>query len=141
MLISEELDGRHIDVLASSEVEGKEQPNQLKVPLIKSNGSVLLEKSKSKSDGNIGEESKFGPSNEDQYAGVKSRSFAGSIDCEAHQGDAYSRRKKKLTEMSGFQLNELEKKRSNLHRKMPKKTNTVEGLRYSFKKIEAVRKQ
>ena len=102
---------------------------------------MLLEKSKLKPDGNIGEESKFGPSNEFQYAGVKSRSFAGSIDCEAHQGDVCSRKRKKLTEMSGFQLNELEKKRSNLHRKMTRKTNTVEGMRYSFKNTEAVRKQ
>ena len=49
-----------------------------------SNGSMLLGRSKSKSDGNIGEESRFGQSNEVQCAGMKSRSVAGSIDCEAH---------------------------------------------------------
>ena len=97
MSISEGLDGRHIDVIASNEADIKEESNQLEVPLI-SNGSMLLERSKSKSDGNIGEESKFGPSNEVQSLGMKSRSVAGSMDCEAHQGDAVSRRKKKLTE-------------------------------------------
>ena len=55
MSISEGLDGRHIDVIASNEADGKEELNQLEVPLI-SNGSMLLERSKSKSDGNIGEE-------------------------------------------------------------------------------------
>ena len=57
---------------------------------------MLLERSKSKSDGNIGKESKIGPSNEVQFAGMKSRSVAGSIDFEAHQ-DVISKRKKKLT--------------------------------------------
>ena len=90
---------------------------------------MLLEKSKSKSDGNIGEESKFGSSNEVQFAGMNSRSVVGCIDCEAHQGDVVSRRKKKLTEkMRGFQLNELEKKQSDIE------TNTE-------KNTEAVRKQ
>ena len=96
MSISEVLDGRHIDVIASNEADAKEESNQLEVPLIISNGSMQLERSKSKSDGNIGEESKFGPSNEIQFAGMKSRPAAGRIDCEAHQGDVVSRRKKKL---------------------------------------------
>ena len=52
-------------MIASNEADGKEELNQLEIPLI-SNGSMLLERSKSKSDGNIGEESKFGPSNEQQ---------------------------------------------------------------------------
>ena len=74
---------------------------------------------------------------------MKSRSVAGSIDSEAYyQGDVVSRRKKKLTEkMRGFQLDELERKRSNLHRKMTRKTNTVEDMLYSFKNTEAVREQ
>ena len=57
MSISEGLDGIHIDVIVSNEAEadGKEESNQLEVPLI-SNGSMLLERSKSKSDGNIGKE-------------------------------------------------------------------------------------
>ena len=46
MFISEGLDGRHIDVIASNEADGKEESNQLEVPLI-SNGSMLLERSKS----------------------------------------------------------------------------------------------
>ena len=62
---------------------------------------MLLERSKSKSYGNIGEESKFGPSNEVQFVGMKSRSIAKSIDFEAHQGDVVGRRKKKLTEKWG----------------------------------------
>ena len=41
----------------------------------------------------------------------------------------------------GFQFDELEKKQSNLHRKMARKTNTVEDMFYSFKKTEAVREQ
>ena len=107
------------DVIASNEADGKKESNQLEVPLI-SNGSMLLERSKSKSDGNIGEESKFGLSNEGQFSGMKSRSVAGSIDSEARQGDAVNRRKKKLTEkMRGFQLDELERKRSNLHSQLP----------------------
>ena len=69
-------------------------------------------------------------------------SFAGSIDSEVHQKDVVSRRKKKLTEkMRGFELDELERKRSNLHRKMTRKTNTVEDMLYSFKNTEAVREQ
>ena len=43
--------------------------------------------------------------------------------------------------MRGFQLDELERKRSNLHRKMTRKTNTVEDMLYSFKNTEAVREQ
>ena len=43
--------------------------------------------------------------------------------------------------MRGFQLDELERKRSNLHRKMRRKTNTVEDMVYSFKSTEAVREQ
>ena len=78
MSISEGLEGRHIDVIESNEADGKEESNQLEVPLIISNGSVLLERSKSKSDGNIGEKSKVEPSNEVQFAGMKSRSVAGS---------------------------------------------------------------
>ena len=53
--ISEGLDGRHIDAIASNEADGNEESNQLKVLLIISNESMLLERSKSKSDGNIGE--------------------------------------------------------------------------------------
>ena len=61
---------------------------------------------------------------------MKSRSVVGSIDSEAYyQGDVVSRRKKKLTEkMRGFQLDEVERKPSNLHRKMTRKTNTVEDM-------------
>ena len=73
---------------------------------------------------------------------MKSRSVAGSIDSEAHQGDVVSRRKKNLTEkMRGFQLDELERKQSNLHRKMTRKTNTVEDMLYSSKNTEAVTEQ
>ena len=73
---------------------------------------------------------------------MKSRSVTGSIDSEAHQEDVLSRRKKKLTEkMRVFQLDELERKRSSLHRKMTRKTNTVEDMVYSFKNTEAVREQ
>ena len=129
------------DVIASNEADGKKESNQLEVPLI-SNGSMLLERSKSKSDSNIGEESKFGPSNEGQFSGMKSRSVAGSIDSEACQGDAVNRRKKKLTEkMRGFQLDELERKWPNMHRKMTRKTNTGEDMLYSFKNTETVREQ
>ena len=78
MSISEGLEVRHLDVIESNEADWKEESNQLEVPLIISNGSVLLERSKSKSDGNIGEESKVEPSNEAQFAGMKSRSVAGS---------------------------------------------------------------
>ena len=57
---------------------------------------------------------------------MKSSPVAGSIDLEADQRDVVSRRKKKLTEkMRGFQLDELERKWLNLHRKMTRKTNTV----------------
>ena len=98
MSISGGLNGTHIDVIASNEVDGKEESTQLEVPLMISYGSMLLERSKSKSDGNICEESKFGPSNEVQSLGMKSRSVAGRMDCEAHQRDAVSRRKKKLAE-------------------------------------------
>ena len=52
MSIGEGLDGRHIDVIASNEADGKEESNQLEVPLT-SNGSMLLEISKS--DRNIAE--------------------------------------------------------------------------------------
>ena len=95
MSISEGLDGRHVDVIASNEADGKKDSNQFEVALMISNGSMLLERSKSKSDGNIGKEPKFGPSNEGQFVGMKGRSVARSIDCEAHQGDIVSRRKKK----------------------------------------------
>ena len=47
MYISEGLDGRHIDVIASNEADGKRESNQLDVPLMISNGSMLLERSKS----------------------------------------------------------------------------------------------
>ena len=43
--------------------------------------------------------------------------------------------------MRVFQLDELEKKWSNLHRKMTRKTNPVEDMLYSFKNTEAVREQ
>ena len=43
--------------------------------------------------------------------------------------------------MGGFQLDELDIKWSNLHRKMTRKTNTVEDMFYSFKNTEAVREQ
>ena len=73
---------------------------------------------------------------------MKSRSFAGSIDSEAHRGDVVSRRNKQLTEkMREFQLDELERKWSNLHRKMIRKTNTVQDMLYLFKNTEAVREQ
>ena len=74
---------------------------------------------------------------------MKSRSVVGSIDSEAYyQGDVVSRRKKKLTEkMRGLELDELERKQSNLHRKMTRKTNTVQDMLYSFKNTEAVREQ
>ena len=73
---------------------------------------------------------------------MKSRSLAGSIDSEAHRGDVVSRRNKQLTEkMREFQLDELERKWSNLHRKMIRKTNTVQDMLYLFKNTEAVREQ
>ena len=73
---------------------------------------------------------------------MKSRSITGSMESEAHQGDVVSRGKKKLTEkMRVFQLDELERKRSSLHRKMTRKADTVEDMLYSFKNTEAVREQ
>ena len=73
---------------------------------------------------------------------MKRRSVAASIDSEAYQGHVVSRRKKKLTEkMRGFELDELERKQSNLNRKMTRKTNTVHDMLYSFKNTEAVREQ
>ena len=45
MSIGEGLDGTHIDVIASNEADGKEESNQLEVPLI-SNGSIMLERGK-----------------------------------------------------------------------------------------------
>ena len=73
---------------------------------------------------------------------MKSRSLAGSIDSEAHRGDVVGRRNKQLTEkMREFQLDELERKWSNLHRKMIRKTNTVQDMLYLFKNTEAVREQ
>ena len=47
------------NVIASNKADGKEESNQFQVTLIISNGRLLLERSKSKSDGKIGEESKF----------------------------------------------------------------------------------
>ena len=128
-------------MIASNEADGKEELNHLEVPPIL-NGSLLLERSKSKSDPNIGEESRFGPSNEVPLPGMKSRSVVGSIDSEAHQEDVVSMRKKKLTEkMRGFQSDELKKKRSNLHRKMTRKTNTVGDMLFSFNNTETLREQ
>ena len=73
---------------------------------------------------------------------MKSRSLAGSIDSKAHRGDVVGRRNKQLTEkMREFQLDELERKWSNLHRKMIRKTNTVQDMLYLFKNTEAVREQ
>ena len=64
---------------------------------------------------------------------MKSRSVIGSIDCEAHQREVVSRRKKKLPEkMRGF---------SNLYRKMTRNSNTAEDMLYSFKNTETVREQ
>ena len=68
--------------------------------------------------------------------------MSGSMDSEAHQGDVVSRGKKKLAEkMRVFQLDELERKRSSLHRNMTRKTDTVEDMLCSFKNTEAVREQ
>ena len=54
----------------------------------------------------------------------------------------FSSRKKKMTEkVRGFQLDELERKWSYLHKKMTRKTNTVEDMLYSFKNTESVREQ
>ena len=85
-----------INVITSNKADRKEKSNQLEVPLKISNGRVLLERSKSKSDGNIGEESKF--ESKVQFPCMKCISVTGSIDCKAHQEDVVSRRKKKLTE-------------------------------------------
>ena len=78
MSISEGFDWRHIDVIASNEADGREKSNQLEVPLMISNGSVLLERSKSKPDGNIGKETNFGPLNEVQFAGMKADQLLGA---------------------------------------------------------------
>ena len=43
--------------------------------------------------------------------------------------------------MRRFQLDELEKKWSNLYRKMTRKTNKIEDKLYSFKNTECVREQ
>ena len=43
--------------------------------------------------------------------------------------------------MRGFQLDELERKWSNLHRKMTRKIKTVEDMLYVFKNTEAVKEQ
>ena len=64
---------------------------------------------------------------------MKSKSVAGSMDCEAHQKHTVGRRKKKLPEkMRGF---------SNFYMKMTRKINTVEDILFSFKNTEAVREQ
>ena len=67
MSISEGLDGRYIDGIPLNETDGKEELSQFEVPLMISNGSLLLERSKLKFDDNVGEESKFGLSNEVQF--------------------------------------------------------------------------
>ena len=136
------MDGRHIDVITSSEAGGKEESNQLEVPLAISNESVLLERSKTKSDDNTGvnnqhlnHQMKF------SWQVWKADQFLVEQTV-THRGDAVSRGKKKLTEkIRGLQLDELEKSRSNLHRKMTKETNTVEYMLYFFKNTEVVREQ
>ena len=65
-------------MIASNEADGREKSNQLEVPLMISNGSVLLERSKSKPDGNIGKETNFGPLNEVQFAGMKADQLLGA---------------------------------------------------------------
>ena len=136
MSISEGLDGRHIDVIASNEADRKGEANQLEVPLIISNRSMLLERSKSRPDGNTGEESKFGIIKwssvfrcEKETSCWEHRLWNSSRRC--------SQQKKKLTEkIKGFQLDELERKQSNLNRKMTRKTKTVGDILYSFKNTE-----
>ena len=78
----------------------------------------------------------------EQLPCLKCISITESIDCEGHQEDVVSRKKKKLTEkMREFQLDELERKWSNFHRNIGWKTNTVEDMLYFFKNMEAVREE
>lgn len=112
------------------------------MPLIIPNRTVL-DRSRSKSDGNKGNEAKFGRSEDIHFTvAITGTSAASSIDCKEHEGDVV-RRKPKMTEMKmrEYHLEDLEKKYSSLHRKMIRNTNTVEDVLHSYKNVDAVRAQ
>lgn len=109
--------------MASNAVNGKQESNQLEVRLILSKRS-MLERSTSKSDGNIGDEVKFGQSEDVHFPGAAwGRSITGSIYCKAHEEDVV---KEKL-ELTEYNLDELEKKQSSLRRKMITKKTTEDN--------------
>ena len=79
--INKQLDGRCIDVMASNEVDGYQEPNQSKVPLMISNRS-LLDKSAEKLEGNVGDKAKLEPSDDaHSVCAVRGRLVVESIAC------------------------------------------------------------
>ena len=71
----------------------------------------MLDRSRSKSDGNKGYKAKFGPSEDIHFTvAIWSTSAAWSIDCKTHEGDVV-RKKPKMCEMKmrEYHLEELEK--------------------------------
>ena len=130
MSLSEGLDGRQKDVMASNETSGNDDDvrNQLDDQPVFQKDIVLLNKDISQSDGNI------------QYGA--SRSFETEKDNIYEYENLPDVRKRNPTQkMVEFQLDNLEKKRSTLNRKINRKSATIEDMLYSYKNLEAVREQ
>lgn len=114
--------------MASNAANGNQESNQLEVRLILSKRS-MLERSTSKSDGNIGDEVKFGQSEDVHFPDAAwGRSITGSIYCKAHEEDVVKEKLELTEQMKEYNLDELEKKQSSLRRKMITKTNTEDNM-------------
>ena len=131
--------------LDASRLSNKDDENKLTDPvgvtLTSDRSAMHLDRNRSRSEGNIGEEIKdvrpILSSVTDVWNG---RSMAVTED-QPGLNELGRRKIKPTPRWIAYQLDELEKKRSRLNKKMIRKSSTVESMLYCFKNLESVRDQ
>ena len=103
-----------------------------------SDRSVQLDRNWSQCEGNIGKEIKDVRAILSSVTDVWDGRSKAVTEDQSGLSELGRRKTKKTPRWIAYQLDELEKKRSRLNKKMIKKSSSVEGMLYSFKNLESV---
>ena len=130
--------------LDASRLSNEDDENKLANPVgvtLMSDRNVQLYRNRSRFEGNIGEEIKDVRPILSSVTDVWDDRSKVVTEDQSGLGELGKRKTKPTPRWIAYQLDELEKKRSRLNKKMIRKSSAVEGMLYSFKNLESVRDQ
>ena len=131
-------------VLDASRLSNEDDENKLANPVgvtLMSDRSVQLYRNRSQSEGNIGEEIKDARPILSSVTDIWDDRSKIITEDQSGLGELGRRRSKSTPRWIAYQLDELEKRRSRLNKKMIRKSSAVDDMLYSFNNLESVRDQ